>query len=207
MVDNYPFASPDLTSMIVKASAFKPEAVICDSYLVDALLITRTMAEQELKPLVYATGGGGHVQPDFLAGAGPLAEGIIAAVVWDAGIGAKVPWIAKLNDEHVKRFGAPFTEDSAAYYQNFYVVVDALRRINGTLTAKTLRDALAATDITDPDNRAMLIPYRRLHFDETGQNPDATAFAVQWQHGKLKLLYPDEYADASATPIWPYQQD
>jgi hypothetical protein len=31
MVDNYPFASPDLTSMIVKASAFKPEAVICDS--------------------------------------------------------------------------------------------------------------------------------------------------------------------------------
>jgi hypothetical protein len=54
--------------MIVKASAFKPEAVICDSYLGDALLITRTMAEQELKPLVYATGGGGHVQPDFLAG-------------------------------------------------------------------------------------------------------------------------------------------
>jgi hypothetical protein len=52
----------------------------------------------------------------------------------------------------------------------------------------------------------MLNPYRRLHFDETRQNPDATAFAVQWQHGKLKLLYPDAYADASATPIWPYPQ-
>jgi branched-subunit amino acid ABC-type transport system permease component len=82
MVDNYPFASADLTSMIVKASAFKPEAMICDSFLGNALLITRTMAEQELKPLVYATGGGGHVQPDFLADAGPLTEGIIAAVVW-----------------------------------------------------------------------------------------------------------------------------
>ena len=116
-VENYPYASPDLTSLIVKAKAVSPDLVVADSYLGDALLITRQMAEQELRPTVYAAGGGGHVQPDFLKGAGKLSEGIFAATMWDAAVGKNVPWIAKDNDRHVARFGAPFTEDSAGYYQ------------------------------------------------------------------------------------------
>jgi branched-chain amino acid transport system substrate-binding protein len=53
-VEHYPYAAPDLTSMIVKAKALRPELVIANSYLGDALLITRQMAEQELRPAVYA---------------------------------------------------------------------------------------------------------------------------------------------------------
>jgi ABC-type branched-subunit amino acid transport system substrate-binding protein len=137
-VENYPFAAPDLTSLIVKAKAVSPDLVVADSYLGDALLITRQMAEQELRPTVYAAGGGGHVQPDFLKGAGKLSEGIFAATMWDAAVGKNVPWIAKDNDRHVARFGAPFTEDSAGYYQGFYVIVDALERTKKLGTKEVL---------------------------------------------------------------------
>ncbi len=202
-VENYPYASPDLTSLVVKAKAVAPDLIVADSYLGDALLITRQMAEQELRPAVYAAGGGGHVQPDFLKGAGKLTEGILAATMWDAAVGKNVAWIAKDNDRHVARFGAPFTEDSAGYYQAFYVIVDALERIR-TLGTKELRDALAATNITDINNKAMFLPYKQIKFDDGGQNPFATAMVVQIQGGKFRLLYPETIAEPDAKVVWPY---
>jgi len=202
-VENYPFAAPDLTSLIVKAKGTNPDLIVADSYLGDALLITRQMHEQELRPAAYAAGGGGHVQPDFLKGAGKLSEGIIAATMWDAAIGKRVPWIAKENERHVARFGVPYTEDSAGFYQAFYVIVDALERTK-TLGTKELRDAIAATSITDVNHKAMLMPYKQIKFDETGQNPFATALVVQTQGGKFRLLYPESVAEPDAKLVWPY---
>ena len=161
------------------------------------------MAEQELRPTVYAAGGGGHVQPDFLKGAGKLSEGIFAATMWDAAVGKNVPWIAKDNDRHVARFGAPFTEDSGGYYQAFYVIVDALERTK-KLGTKELRDAIAATNITDINNKAMFLPYKQIKFDDGGQNPFATAMVVQTQGGKFRLLYPESIAEPDAKVVWPY---
>src|SRR5205814_4362756 len=112
-VENYPFQSADLTSLIVKAKSANPDLIVADSYLGDALLITRQMFEQELKPAVYAAGGGGHVQPDFLKGAGRLSEGILNATMWDAAVGKNVAWIAKENGRQRARLGAPFPEAPA----------------------------------------------------------------------------------------------
>jgi branched-chain amino acid transport system substrate-binding protein len=204
-VEHYPYAAPDLTSMIVKAKGVKPDLVVANSYLGDALLITRQMEEQEVKPVVYAAGGGGHIQPDFLKGAGRLAEGIVAATMWDAAVGKSVPWIKQENDRHVARFGTPMTEDSAGYYQAFQIIVDALERIRA-LDPKALRDAIAATHITDVNHKAMLLPYKVLRFDETGQNPLATAMVVQLQEGKFRIVYPEHVAEPDARPIWPYPQ-
>jgi branched-chain amino acid transport system substrate-binding protein len=202
-VEHYPYAAPDLTSMVVKAKGLKPELVIANSYLGDALLITRQMDEQELRPVVYAAGGGGHLQPDFLKGASRLAEGIFAATMWDAAVGKAVPWIKQENDRHVARFGMPMTEDSAGYYQGFQVIVDALERGKSS-EAKVLRDAIAATSITDINHRAMLLPYKALRFDETGQNPFATAMVVQIQEGKFRIVYPEHVAEPDVKVIWPY---
>ncbi len=202
-VEHYPYAAPDLTSMVVKAKGLKPEVVIANSYLGDALLITRQMDEQELHPVVYAAGGGGHLQPDFLKGAGKLAEGVFAATMWDAAVGKAVPWIKQENDRHVARFGMPMTEDSAGYYQLFYVIVDALER-GKTSEAKALRDAIAATNITDINHKAMLLPYKAIKFDETGQNPFATAMVVQIQDGKFRIVYPEHVAEPDVKVIWPY---
>lgn len=202
-VEHYPYAAPDLTSMVVKAKGLKPELVIANSYLGDALLITRQMDEQELRPVVYAAGGGGHLQPDFLKGTGRLSEGIFAATMWDAAVGKAIPWIKQENDRHIARFGMPMTEDSAGYYQGFQIIVDALERARSS-DAKALRDAIAATNITDLNHKAMLMPYKQIKFDETGQNPYATAMVVQIQEGKFRIVYPEHVAEPDVKVIWPY---
>jgi branched-chain amino acid transport system substrate-binding protein len=202
-VENYPYASPDLTSLIVKAKNVKPDLIVADSYLGDALLITRQMNEQELRPVAYAAGGGGHVQPDFLKNTGKLSDGIMAATMWDAAVGKAVPWIAKENERHVAKFGAPFTEDSAGYYQAFQIIVDALERAK-TSSAKELRDAIAATHISDVNHKAMFLPYKAIRFDDNGQNPFATAMVVQIQGGTFRLLYPETIAEPDAKLLWPY---
>ncbi|MEK7206006.1 MAG: ABC transporter substrate-binding protein, partial [candidate division NC10 bacterium] len=202
-LEHYPYAAADLTSMVVKAKGLKPDLVIANSYLGDALLITRHMNEQELRPVAYAAGGAGHLQPDFLKGVGKLSDGILVATMWDAAVGKAVPWITKENDRHVARFGMPMTEDSAGYYQAFQIIVDALERAK-TTSAKELRDAIAATNITDINHKAMLLPYKQLKFDETGQNPFATAMVAQTQDGKFRLVYPEHVAEPDAKLIWPY---
>lgn len=203
LVEHYPYAAPDLSSMVVKARSLRPELVLANSYLGDALLITRLMGEYRLRPTVYAAGGGGHLQPDFVRGAGALAEGIICATIWDPAIGRNIPWIKEVNDRHVARNNVPITEDAACYYQCFQVLVDALGRA-GELNPQKIRDALAATDIADPNHRAMFVPCSRLTFDETGQNPTATAMAVQIQQGRLRLVFPQAVAEPDVTPVWPY---
>jgi branched-chain amino acid transport system substrate-binding protein len=161
------------------------------------------MHEQELRPIAYAAGGGGHVQPDFLKNMAKLSDGIIAATMWDAAVGKKVPWIAKENERHVAKFGVPFTEDSGGFYQAFQIIVDGLERAK-TTSAKELRDAIAATNITDVKHKAMLIPYKAIRFDASGQNPLATAMVVQIQGGKFRLLYPESIAEPDAKVLWPY---
>ena len=205
LVEHYPYAAPDLTSMVVKARALRPDLVLANSYLGDALLITRLMGEYKFKPTVYAAGGGGHLQPDFVKGAAALAEGVICATIWDQAIGRSQPWIKEINDRHMAKNGVPITEDAGCYYQCFQVLVDALERTN-ELDPKKIRDAIAATDIKDPAHKAMFVPCSRLHFDETGQNPTATAMAVQIQQGKLRLIYPQAIAEPDVTPVWPYPQ-
>ncbi len=178
--------------------------MVANSYLGDALLITRLMGEYRFRPTVYAAGGGGHLQPDFVRGAGALAEGVICATIWDPAVGRNIPWIKAVNDRHVAVNGVPITEDAACYYQCFQILVDALERA-GSLDPKKLRDAVAATDITDPNHKAMFVPCTRLSFDQTGQNPTATAMAVQVQQGRLRLVYPPAVAEPDVTPIWPYR--
>jgi len=201
----YPYASADLTSMIVKAKGLNPDLLIANSYLGDAILITRQMSEQEFRPRVYASGGGGFFQPDFLKAAGKLTDGIIVATHWVADVGKRVPWIKTVNDSHIARFGVPITEDAAREYQLFFVLVDALERAK-TTSPKELRDAIAATDITDPNNRAMMVPCKELKFDETGQNPFATAMLVQIQGGDFRLVYPESVAEPGVKVMWPYPQ-
>ncbi len=201
----YPYAAADFTSMIVKAKALNPDVLIANAYLGDAIQITRQMSEQEFRPRVFASGGGGFFQPDYLKAAGKLTEGIIVATHWVPEVGKRVPWIKAVNDRHLARFGVPITEDAAREYQLFFVLVDALERAK-TTSPKQLRDAIAATNITDPNNRAMMVPCKQLKFDETGQNPSASAMLVQIQGGGFRLIYPESIAEPGVKLIWPYPQ-
>ena len=77
------------------------------------------------------------------------------------------------------------------------ILADAINRAGSTDGAK-IRDALAATDI--PGERTIL-PWKRVKFDDTGQNNDADPVLLQWTGSKFVTIFPAQAAIADA--VWP----
>ena len=80
-------------------------------------------------------------------------------------------------------------------------LLDALDRAGSTDPEK-LRAALAATNI--PADQ-LIVPYRGVKFDATGQNDLVQAILMQVQKGKYCTIYPFELASCPVlfpTPSW-----
>src|SRR3954467_15333638 len=61
-----------------------------------------------------------------------------------------------------------------------------------------IRDALAATDLTGEQT---IMPWKRVEFDEMGQNNDADPVLLQYIGGKFVTIFPPQAAIAEA--VWP----
>jgi len=80
-------------------------------------------------------------------------------------------------------------------------LLDAINRAGSTEPEK-IRAALAATDIA-PDQ--LIVPYRGIKFDATGQNVLVRAILMQVQKGKYCTAYPFELASCQVLypmPTW-----
>jgi len=77
------------------------------------------------------------------------------------------------------------------------VLTDAIDRAK-SIEGEKIRAALAATDL--PGERTIL-PWKRIKFDESGQNNDADPVLLQWTGGKFVTVFPEQAAIAEA--IWP----
>ena len=132
LVEHYPYAAPDLTSMIVKTRALRPDLVLANSYLGDAL--ADHSADGRIptsSPTVYAAGGGGHLQPDFVKRCRRTRRGRDLRHAWDPAVGRKRTLDQGDQRSPYRAHGVPITEDAGCYYQCFQVLVDALERSQG----------------------------------------------------------------------------
>jgi len=74
---------------------------------------------------------------------------------------------------------------------------DAINRAGSTDGPK-IRDALAATEISGEQT---IMPWKRVKFDETGQNNDADPVLLQYIGGKFVTIFPQQAAIVEAA--WP----
>jgi branched-chain amino acid transport system substrate-binding protein len=77
------------------------------------------------------------------------------------------------------------------------VLAAAINRAKSTDGLK-IRDALSETDIPGEQT---IMPWRRIKFDETGQNNDADPVLLQYIGGKFVTIFPQAAAIAEAA--WP----
>jgi branched-chain amino acid transport system substrate-binding protein len=59
-----------------------------------------------------------------------------------------------------------------------------------------INDAIRTLKI-DP-GPLMIMPYKMIEFDSTGQNPHATELILQVKDGQLVTVWPEQYASAKA---------
>lgn len=194
----------DFSSQLLKIRAAKPDALIVAFYTPDHLLLTRQMFEQRLDiPFGVHSVGGGTEDPSFYKAVPPQAVAYYF-VQEDRQVDALQGTRHPEYDDLEKKFKAALNYDVSAYgaqgFSLIYVIKDALER-SASAEREKIREALVKTDITS--GPAMYVGYRRIKFDENGQNTFANGAISQNLGGERRTIWPAESRAPTTKPAWP----
>ena len=133
---------------------------------------------------------------------GKDAEGAITRSPYNADLESRIPLLPKINAIFKKHSNGRDLSDVPA--RNFTAIMTLLDAINraGSTEPEKIRVALAATNI--PADQ-LIVPYRGVKFDATGQNELVRGILMQVQKGKYCTIYPFELGSCQVlypTPTW-----
>jgi branched-chain amino acid transport system substrate-binding protein len=200
--ESYAANAADLTPLIMKIKAAKPDVMMLTSYLADAILIAKTSQKQRLDLIGSINGGGGQGDPTYLPSAGDAADYDLTATEFDVGVfkSKGKAWAKPINDAFKAKYGEDFTMASVEGYANIWLIKDVLERAASTDKEK-IRDAFAKTNYTV--GKAMVPIVSKIQFNEKGQNPYADELVLQAYKGEYHIIYPFDLADPDYKLVWP----
>ena len=193
----YPAKSTQLTSEVQTLKTGSPQVVMQSSYLGDAILSMKTYKELGFTPDMILANDAGFADTEFTKTLGKDADYVISREVWSLDLSSRNPLIKQANDAFNKRYKINFTGNSARTFTGLMVLADAINRAGGT-TPEAIRKALAETNL--PGNK-LIMPWKGVKFDETGQNTLGQGILVQIIGGQYKTVWPFEMA--SQDIVWP----
>ena len=97
------------------------------------------------------------------------------------------------------RTGYDLDDTSARNMQALFVLADAINRA-GSTKADTIQQALQQTDLK-PEQ--LMMGYRGVKFDSTGQNALAATYLIQLQGSSYVVVWPEK--SATAKLIYPFR--
>ena len=216
--EGYSVQAPDLSSLVTKLRAARPDVLFHTGYNPDITLFLRQAKEQGLRVRAYVGHGAGHSQLDKLKEAfgkeveffhtvDPIASQLIAKQV--------KPDVAKMTEEMVKRYQAQFDKATPVAaiaphvsmgFNNMWILLnDVLPRAiqkHGGWSADALAKAARETDI--PEGATMQgygVKFFGPGHPMRGQNERAFPAVFQVQEGKFELVYPKSVQ--TANPVLP----
>ncbi len=193
---SYGYGVSDLTTEISKIKEMNPDVVFDTGYLADGILKLRTYANLKVEPKggIIGCSNGAYSNPTTIKELGSLTEYLMDGNYY---FNPKGVLTAKVIPEYKEKFpNVAFQSHSVHAYDAGLVLIDALERAASTDPRK-IRDAIARTSL-----KLHMAPGGPIEFDATGQNVNAMITLQQIQKGDIKVVLPDEYADA--TPVYPY---
>jgi branched-chain amino acid transport system substrate-binding protein len=193
----YPAQSTQLTSEVQTLKAAAPKVIMQSSYLGDALLSMKTYKELGFTPDMILANDAGFSDTGFIKTLGKDADFVISREVWALDLANKNPLIKQVNDLFRSKYGSDFTGNSARTFTGMMTMADAINRA-GSTDPEAIRKALAATDI--PGSK-LIMPWKGVKFDETGQNVYGSGILVQIVGGKYHTVWP--FNVAAQDIVWP----
>lgn len=184
----------DVSPQVIQLKEKNPDAIIFISYTADSILYMKTMKNLDYMPKVVIGDDSGFSDPAFM-GVSELAQGAINRSAWDVGKKGSVTSI--INDLYTKKTGHGLDDTSGRDMQAFFVLADAINRA-GSTKPDALQKALRETDLK-PEQ--LMMGYKGVKFDQTGQNTLAATYLIQlfgkeyiavWPPNKAQhaLVYP-----------------
>jgi branched-chain amino acid transport system substrate-binding protein len=193
----YPAKSTQLTSEVQRIKAANPDLIMQSSYLGDAILSMKTYKELGVSPDALLANDAGFNDSEFLKTMGKDAEYVLSREVWALDLASKNPLIKQVNDLYFERYKTNFNGNSARTFTGLMTLAEAINRA-GSTKPEAIQKALVETDI--PGSK-LIMPWKGIKFDATGQNTLGSGIIVQVQDGKYVTVWPFDLA--SKDVIWP----
>ena len=205
----YRSRSRRLTAEVQRLETADPDVWMPTSYVADAILLIRTSRELDYNPRMVIAQGFGHADPAFLTAVGSEAEGLISRSLLLPDVQAKLPLFATVNRLHRQvavaagRRAADLSDTSALAVVGMLTLVDACDRA-GSVQPRAIRQALQQTAIPAD---WLILPWRGVKFEATGQNEQVGVLMTQLRGGRYSTIWPFELATRDVLyPIPPWSQ-
>lgn len=187
----------DVSAQVLQMKERKPDAVVFVSYTQDAILYMKTMRDLEFRPKMVIGDNSGFSDPSFAKTVGNIAQGVMNRSAWDIGNPGSSTY--RINEMYKAKTGDPLDDTSGRNMQAFFVLADAINRA-GSTDPDAIRKALAATDLKP---NQLMMGFKGVRFDSTGQNELAATYLIQLQGDEYVAVWPKDRATAELQ--WPYK--
>lgn len=189
--------SPSLSAEVQQLKSANADVLMPSSYTTDGILLVKTMAELGYKPKAIVAQAAGFSEKALYDAVGDKLEGAITRGSFSLDLAAKRPMVGKINELFKAKSGKDLNDNTSREFMALVVLADAINRAKSTEGEK-IRAALAATEIPGEQT---IMPWKRVKFDDMGQNNDADPVLLQYAGGKFVTISPEQAAVAEA--IWP----
>jgi branched-chain amino acid transport system substrate-binding protein len=189
--------SPSLSAEVQQLKTANADVLMPSSYTTDGILLVKTMAELGYKPNAIVAQNAGFSEKALYDAVGDKLEGVISRGSFSLDLAAKRPMVGKINDLFKEKSGKDLNDNTSRGFIALIILADAINRAKST-DGEKIRAALAATDIPGEQT---IMPWKRVKFDEMGQNNDADPVLLQYIGGKFVTVSPSQAAVAEA--VWP----
>jgi branched-chain amino acid transport system substrate-binding protein len=189
--------SPSLSAEVQQLKAANADVLMPSSYTTDGILLVKTMAELGYKPNAIVAQDAGFSEKALYDAVGDKLEGVISRGTFSLDLAAKRPMVGKINAMYKEKSGKDFNDLTSRQFMGLIVMADAISRAKSTDGDK-IREALVAADMPGEQT---IMPWKRVKFDEMGQNNDADPVLLQYVGGKFVTIFPAQAAVVEAT--WP----
>ncbi|MED5621303.1 ABC transporter substrate-binding protein [Ideonella sp. BN130291] len=193
---SYPAKTTQLTSEVQTLKAANPTVLVQNSYS-EAILSMKTYKELGYLPDMILANDAGFADTEFVKTLGKDAEYVISREVWALDLAQKKPIIKQVNDLFNARYKINFTGNSARSFTGLMVMADAINRA-GSTDPEAIRKALTETNIPAAK---LIMPWKGVKFDESGQNTLGAGILVQILDGKYNTIWPADLATREV--VWP----
>lgn len=184
----YPATTSTLSSEVTRLAALDPDLLVPIGYYSDQNLFMKEVLERGIQfKKIVGCANGAFSDAKFLRTYGTQVDGIY-----------DINYRYNPNSEEaqymLETYREVYGEDIPVHaiygYESIMVIADALRRCDDPDDPEAVRDAIAASEITEH-----VLPQGVIKFDETGENINSAGVLIEIKDGKHVIVFPEEYAD------------
>lgn len=194
----YPEITKSLLPQIDKIKERDPDILFVQQQNIsDAIWTIKILKHLDFFPKGFLVQNLAYTSKYFFESLGEDSNYIISAQSWFPGICKKKSMAQEVNNLFLEKYGRDMDDACAKAFTGLITLASAINNAR-TTSSRTVRDALRSLNI--PGDR-LIMPWRGVRFDGSGQNVLAEGILGQIINSEYKIIWPLRYSETEM--IWP----